>query len=133
MKSLILQTKSNEIPNKLFPFFLCQILWSFHSFNVLKQSNPPLQLDAEKNSASWGSLERPIHDNPVFSLRLFSCKTNLLNSACLCKHQHRTLHPECPPCPSCSSTLPPEINNYRHFSGRARCRTTKSFPISTNF
>lgn len=88
--------KSNEIPNKLFPFFSCQILWSLHSFNVLNYSNPPLQLDANKNSSSWRSLERPNHDNLVFSFRLFSCKTNFLNSACSWKHQHRALYPLVP-------------------------------------
>lgn len=43
----VIQMKSNEIPNKLFPFFLHQILWSLQSFNVLNHSNPPLQLDAQ--------------------------------------------------------------------------------------
>lgn len=110
MKSLILQIKPNEIPNKLFPFFLCQTLWSLHSFDVLNHSNPPLQLDADKNSTSWGSLERPAHANPVFSFRLCSCKTNLLNSACSCNSAStepytQSVHPVLPAPSPCLKKL----------------------------
>lgn len=110
--------------SKLFPFFLCQILGSLHSFNVSTIRILHFSWMQTAKAASWGSLERPSHGNLVSSFRLFSCKTSFLKA------------PAQSPTPSCAhpvlSADPPRLQKLI-ITGSARHRTTKSFPISTYF
>lgn len=120
----------------LINYFLSSCVRSCGAFNPLMfWTTQTLHFNWMHSSASWGSLKRSIHYNPVFSFRLFSCKTNFLNSACSRKHQHRALHPPVPTL-SCLQLHPASRNEelqalFRHFSGSARHRT-KSFPLFTN-
>lgn len=94
MKSLILQMKSNEIPNKLFPFFLCQILWSLQSFNVLNHSNPPLQVDAQFCPLGITGKVNPWQ--PCRQLQTFLLQKQLPKPCLLVKAPAQSPTPTCP-------------------------------------